>query len=230
MNTLTTTTSAIPTNVCFVPVVVVGGCKFKGRGYEVSSSERTSDFGWKHVPGGDGFYYWERNIVTTETVKIWVPETGRFGYANAAYVEADTSVTETERQLAFQKYVDSTIESTKAWCRSVKPEADEAEILRFARNVIRKQHPELREVLDTVIPPPADNRDLATEVAKTVAWAMTLRTQPCFMYGRMCRGGKRYPNKRYIDIAHKACTKRGLAAKPEFEKVFVAEIHKVGLD
>ena len=225
----TTTTRTIPTNICFVPVKVAGGRKFRGRGFEVSSSTSVNDFGWKHVPCADGFYCWERNIVETETVKIWVPETGRYAYANARYVENDESVAEVDRELAFDKYVNGLIESTKAWCRSVKPELSEAEILSFARNVIRKQHPDLREFLDTVLPPPADNRDVATEVAKTIAWAMTLKTRPCFMYGRMCRGGKPYSPAKYIDIAKKACTKRGLAAKPEFEQVFAAEIRKAGL-
>lgn len=222
-------TYAIPENVCFVPVVVAGGRKFHGRGFKVSSSASVNDFGWKHVPGGDGFCYWERNTVETETVKIWIPETGKFGYANAKFVELDASVAEVARELAFDKYVNSIIESTKSWCKSVKPQADEAEILSFTRNVIRKHHPELRSFLDNILPSPVDSRDITTEISKTVAWALTLRTRPCWMYGRHCAGGKPYSPAKYIDIIRKACTKRGLTLRPEFEAAFATEIKKAGL-
>lgn len=208
-------------NTTFAAVKVEGGRKFKGRGFIVAVKTSSGSYGWRHTGFG-----WEHAYYETETAKIWVPELKRFQYANFKYVEDDASVTPEECDRQYKLYVEHTINSTLDWCRSVKPEADAAEIARFARNVLRKNHPDMIVRIDEVLP---DQRHLDDEVAKTIAWAMTLRTRPMWMYGRMTKGGKPYSNERYVEIARKALTKRGFADKPEFEQVFDAECKKAGL-
>lgn len=208
-------------NTTFAAVKVERGRKFKGRGFIVAVKTSSGSYGWRHTG-----YGWEHAYYETETAKIWVPELKRFAYANANFVEDDTTVSPEECDRQYKLYVEHTIDSTLDWCRSVKPEADAAEIARFARNVLRKNHPDMIARIDEVLP---DQRHLDEEVAKTIAWAMTLRTRPMWMYGRMTKGGKPYSNERYVEIARKALTKRGFADKPEFEQVFDAECAKAGL-
>jgi len=205
----------------FAAVKVERGRKFKGRGFIVSVKTSSGSYGWRHTGHGWAHAYYE-----TETAKIWVPELKKFQYANFNFVEDDQTVSPEECERQFKLYVEHTINSTLDWCRLVKPDADAAEIARFARNVLRKNHPEMEARINEVLP---DQRHLDDEVAKTIAWAMTLRTRPMWMYGRMTKGGKPYSNERYVEIARKALTKRGFADKPEFEQVFAAECAKAGL-
>ena len=205
----------------FRAVKVTGGRKYRGTGFIVAVKTSSGCAGWRHTG-----YGWERNWYESNTAKIWVPSLKKFQYANVNFVEDDPSVSEEDCEREFKAYQELTIEDTIAWCRKTKPEATAAEIDAFARNVLRKHHPEMMSRIDELLP---DQRQLDTEVSKTIAWAITLRTRPCFMYGRHCEGGKQYSNERYIEIARKALTKRGWTDKPEFEAVFHAECQKAGL-
>ena len=209
------TISAKPSvNAVFQPVKVTGGRKYRGRGFVVSYSTSTNDYGWRHTG-----YGWARNVVETTTARIWVPELGKFQYANSSYVDEDETVTETARLEALQQYCDHVVQDTINWCKSKKPGSSEDEVLSFARNVLRKHHPEID--IDATIP---DSRDAAAEIKSTIRWALTLRTRPCFMYGRMCKGGNMLSGERYVAIARKALVKRGIAAKEGFEELFKAAI------
>lgn len=202
-------------DITFNPIVVAGGRKFHGRGYLVYCSDSVAQYGWKTC--------W------TTTARIWVPETKSFVYANADFCDDDETVTPEQRLHDLEAYVMHTIESTREWCKRTKPQADALEIARFARNVLRKQHPEMQAAIDAVIPPPPDTRDLDAEVQSTVEWAKSLKTRPCTIYGHFCPGGKPYPAKKCVDIARKALTKKGLAQRPEFEAAFAAACRKAGL-
>lgn len=218
MNANTTTATPTPTTpITFRAVKVSRGRKFRGSGFMIATLEHEYDYGWRHVPGGDGFYYWERNTGIGCTAKIWVPETGRYAYANADFVEADETVSQTECDSQFKLYCDKIVADTIEWCtaHTSKP----GDVKSFARNVIRKNHPELRPLLATLFP---DDRDLMTIIESTVKWALTLTTQPCYMYGRHCAGGKRYNNKRYVEIARKALAKKGVTTADGFEAAFNA--------
>jgi hypothetical protein len=205
------TTSA---TVVFTAVKVEGGRKFRGRGFVVGESHSTAFYGLAH------------NIVDTYIAKIWVPELGKFYYANSKYVEEDSSVSAEKCALEFKRYADHIIDDTIAWCRKTKPEANEVEIVQFARNVLRKHHKELMDAIDSRLP---DTREIGSEIEKTVAWAMTLKTQPCHMYGRFCPGGKPLSANRIVSIARKALTKKGLAENPDFEQQFENICRKNGL-
>ena len=206
-------------NVTFTPVKVVGGRKYRGTGFVVGYSTSVGDYGWRHTG-----YGWARNIVETTSARIWVPELKRFKWANEKFVEVDETVSQQQRDDELQKYCDHILADTIDWCRKTRPGVDEAEVLRFARNVLRKNHPEID--VDATIP---DGRDPATEIHNTVAWALTLKTRPCWMYGRYCAGGKPLSGERYVSIARKALVKRGISSMDGFEALFKAELQKVGL-
>ena len=208
-------------NTSFAAVKVTGGRKFRGRGFIVAIKTSSGSYGWRHTGFG-----WEHAYYETETAKIWVPELKRFQYANFKYVEDDASVSQAECDEQYRLYVEHTIQNTLDWCRSTKPDADAAEIARFARNVLRKNHPEMAARIDEVLP---DQRNLRSEIEATIKWAQTLRTRPMWMYGRMTKGGKPYSNERYVQFARSALTKKGLAAKPEFEAEFKAACERAGL-
>jgi hypothetical protein len=212
------TTSA---TVVFAAVKVEGGRKFRGRGFIVGESHSTASYGWRHTG-----YGWAHNIVDTYTSKIWVPELGKFCYANSKYVEEDPAVSAEECAIEFKRYADQIINDTIAWCRKTKPEANEAEIAQFARNILCKNHKELKDAIDTRLP---DTREIGTEIEKTIAWAMTLKTQPCHLYGRFCPGGKPLAPKRIVEIARKALVKKGLDKNPDFEQQFENICRKNGL-
>lgn len=214
-----TITAKPSANATFIPVKVTGGRKYRGTGFMVSVSSSTNDYGWRHTG-----YGWARNIVETETARIWVPALGKFQYANSNYVDDDISVSESDRAAALQTYCDKIVQDTLTWCQSKKPGASEAEVLSFARNVLRKHHPEID--IDGTIP---DSRDASTEILNTIKWALTLRTRPCFMYGRHCPGGKMLSGERYVSIARKALVKRGISSKEGFEELFKAAIEAEGL-
>lgn len=206
-------------NAVFTPVKVTGGRKYRGSGFMVSVSSSVNDYGWRHTG-----YGWARNVVETETARIWVPELRKFKYANSRFVDDDTSVTEKAREDALQDYCNMVVQDTIDWCRSKKPGAAEDEVLSFARNVLRKHHPEID--IDHTIP---DARDAGMEIKSTIKWALTLRTRPCWMYGRHCPGGKMLSGEKYVAIARKALVKRGISSKEGFEELFKAAIEAEGL-
>ena len=208
MATANTTLTTMPTN--FVPVKVEGGKKYRGRGYVVNVIESTGDYGWKHVPGPDGFYYWQRNVVTTETARIWVPELHRFQYANNRYVEADESVTPEQAALAYAEFVDFKLDDTVAWCRKQKPNEAEAEVLRFARNVIRKHSPELVDAFDKRF---GFKVDVGQTVKSTIDWAFKLG----------------YGNTKCVRIAYRALAKKGITKQDAFLACWKLQFDLLGL-
>lgn len=205
------------TNVIFVPVNVNRGRKFRGFGYIVGSVEREYDYGWKHVPGGDGFYYWERNCGVSTIAKIWIPELKKFAYANSNFCETDNTLDEASIAQAQHDYIMHMIESTIQWCKSKKPNLPVIEIHRFARNVLRKQHPEFNDEINKVLP---DTRSIDEEITKTLAWATTLVTRAGWIYGRLHLGGKPLSRDRKLYIAKKTLEKRGITEKPGFDSAW----------
>ena len=178
----------------FFPVRVARGRKWRGElAYFVSS--RDSSF---CVPG---------RIIYGETAKLWEPVSKKFVYANAEFCEDVTQaadVTETARK----EYVDQQIRGTIAWCKAQKPDSPEAEVLQFARNVLRKHHPEFDAYL--VSYGLTDRRDVVDAVERTLTWAMGLKTQACWMYGRHCPGGKPIADAKKIAIARKSLHTKGI--------------------
>ena len=133
---------SVRTSVKFAPVKVEKGRKFKGRGFIVAEIQNSGAIGWKHTG-----YGWAHNYYETTNAKIWVPAINKFCYANIKYVEPDTAVTEADCKLYFDLYVNHIISDTINWCKSVKPELSEVEIMKFAMNVLRKHH---KEILDEI--------------------------------------------------------------------------------
>lgn len=187
------------TNLVFVPVNVSRGRKFRGFGYVIGSSE-TGGYGWSQV-----------------NAKIWNPETKQIVYANADFCEDDTSVDNFILEQAKAEYIKHTIQSTIDWCRAQKPNMPEAEILLFARNVLKKHHSEMIEEIDRLLP---DTRDIHEEIEKILKWASGLTTRACYMYGRFCPGGKPLPIQKVLAIALSACEKRGFTKNPEFQTIW----------
>ena len=207
--------------VPFAPIKVSKGRKYRGKGFVVSYCESTRDLGgWRHTG-----YGWERNIVDTETAKIWVPELKAFRYANAKYVEDDTEVAAEYVRAAFSDYCDYTVESIINWCKAkLGSDANETEVNQFARRVIAKNHPEIN--IDNYI---TDTETYLDKLEKIFAWVITLRTKPTFLYGRQCEGGKPYSNDKYVDIARRTCIKKQLNNNPDYEAAFRKCCEKYGL-
>lgn len=187
------------TSILFAPVTVNRGRKFRGFGFVIGSSE-TGGYGWSQT-----------------NAKIWNPETKRVVYANMDFCEDVADYPAAELEAAQKVYIRNLIDDTIAWCRNSKPEASEDEIKRFARNVLLKHHRQLAEEIERALP---INRDCAAEVANTLAWAATLVTRACWMYGRWCEGGRPLSRDRKLDIARKACEKKGLTNLPEFSEIW----------
>jgi hypothetical protein len=223
--TTTNTTHTPTTPSTFVPVKVTGGRKFRGRGFVVNVRTYTGDYGWKQVAGFGGLCHWERNVVETEVARIWDPVAKRFGYANNAYVVADDTVTDAEAATQFAAYCEHIVHDTIEWCRTkVAPGSSETEVYRFARNVIRKNHPEIN--VDDYI---RDQRDLATEIDGTIRWALTLKTQAVFLYGRWRGGNKPLPPERVVKVAYRALEKKGVADMPGFAAAWQAALKRFDL-
>ena len=185
-------------NVTFRAVKVEKGRKFKGRGFIVANVNKSGALGWRHGRCG-----WEANTYDVDYAKIWVPELGKFQYANAKYVEDDNSVSQEECAKQFEIYTKMTIASTISWCKSKQPDASEEQNLMFARRVLLKNHPEMRAAVDIACP---DTRSLASEVEKTFKWVNSLP--------------KKHTRPKKIDIARKSLRKKGMVEKEGFEECF----------
>lgn len=190
-----------PTSVektVFKAVKVEKGRKFRGRGFIVAVVSGGGALGWRH--NGHG---WEPNTYEYERSKIWVPELGKFEWANSKYVEDDPSVSPEECAKKFEIYQKMTIESTIAWCKSKQPDASESQNMMFARRVLLKNHPEMREAVDAACP---DTRCLKDEVERTFKWVNSLP--------------KKHTRPKKIEIARKALRKKGMTEKDGFEECF----------
>ena len=184
---------AAAANITFKPVVVNRGRKFRGIAFDVGGKEVATQVA---------------RCVTSYSVCLWDPANKRFVYANPDFVE-ERAIDKDELLEAKRKWIEDQINDTISWCRSISPAGTaEDEILRFATNVLRRKSEALAKIvaeLNTV-----DTRDVVAEVRKTVEWALSLRTRPCWMYGKYCAGGHKYPPKKTISIALRALEKKGI--------------------
>ena len=170
----------------FNAVVVKGGRKFQGEAYDIGAEVRTSSFqlyGWR------GRGSWR----CSESVKLWSPDKG-YVWCNPNYIE-DREVAPEVEQADYAKYVAQTLDGTVAWCRTRKLNASEKEVMTFARNVIRKHHPEMLALFDEKY---SFKEDIAAVVESTLEWAFKLD----------------YSNAKRVRIAVKALTKKGLVNNP----------------
>ena len=170
----------------FAAVVVNKGRKFRGEAYDIGAQVRVSTFNIY----GHGRNGWR----SCESVKLWSPTLG-FVWCNPSYIEERVVDPEVEKA-DYAKYADSTISSTIAWCRTRKLNASDNEVLTFARNVIRKHHPEMLDLFDEKN---GYQEDIATVVQNTLDWAFNLP----------------YSNAKRVRLAVRALTKKGLAHNPD---------------
>lgn len=199
-----TTSIASAAQFTFAPVRVTSGRKFKGFGYIVDVENRPMRIAYR--------------FCSIDTAKIWDPANKSFGYATYSLC-SKVEMAEADILAAKAAYIEAQLMGTIDWCKSVKPNISENELMRFARNVVRKQNPALLAAFDAAIEV-VDDRDVVMEIRKTIEWALTLRTRRCYMYGKWCEGGKMYAPRRYVDIARKALEKRGVTKLPDFEEMW----------
>lgn len=186
-------------SVAFRAVKVEKGRKFRGRGFIVATVNKSGGaLGWRH-----GQHGWEANTYDVDYAKIWVPELGKFQYANAKYVEDDPSVTPEECARQLDLYAKQTVASTIAWCKSKQPDATEEQNLVFARRVLLKNHSELAPWIEASCP---DTRSVKDEVEKTFKWVNSLP--------------KKHTRPKKIEIARKSLRKKGMTEKEGFEECF----------
>lgn len=197
------------TNFAFSPVNVNRGRSFRGFGYYVGE-------------GGISQPAW---CVTIYKVKIWDPVNKRIVYVNSDYLE-EANVPEAEVNAARQAYIDHTIQDTIKWCRTRIPNAPESEVKTFARNVLRKHHPEMIEFIDKATP---DTRNVVDEVQRTLQWAMGLTTKSCWMYGRFCPGGKPVSDERKVRSAYTALQRKGVTKLDGFTEAWEMTLDIFGL-
>lgn len=139
----------------FTPVRVSGGRKFQGDAFVVGHGESE-------------FYRGGYSI--TQTAQVWDPVAKRCWWVTEKFVQK-RELPEAEVEAARMAYVESTIQSTLAWCMSKSP--NEAEGRKFARNCLRKHHPEMMEWIDAKLP---DERDVVAEVERILRWALQTRS------------------------------------------------------
>jgi len=170
----------------FAAVVVNKGKKFRGEAYDIGAEVRVSTFNIY----GHGRNGWR----SCESVKLWSPTLG-FVWCNPSYIE-DRVVDPEVEKADYAKYVDFTINNTIEWCRlHVRPNSTEKEVLSFARNVIRKHHPEMLALFDEKF---NFKDDVASVVESTLEWAFKLG----------------YSKAKCVRIALRALTKKGLGDNP----------------
>lgn len=185
----------------FVPVMVKGGRKFQGAAYDIGADIRSNSF---HLYGWSGRGGW----VHTETIKLWSPTEG-FVYCNPNYIEVRLA-DEEQVKADFAKYAEMYLNSTMAWCRSQKPNGTEQDIVRFAFNVIRKNHPELVPAFESKF---SFKEDIGETIMSTIQWAM----------------GLGYRSDKAVRIAYRALVKKGIVEKPEFTASWTMNLDLRGL-
>ena len=186
----------------FAAVVVNKGRKFRGEAYDIGAEVHTSSFqlyGWR---GRGGWCH-------TESVKLWSPTQG-FVWCNPDYIE-DREVSPEVEKADYAKYVDFTINSTIAWCRSRKPNSNEKEVLDFARRVIGKHHAEMLEAFDATTG--HKGPDVVDIVESTLNWAFTLG----------------YSKAKCVRIGLRALTKKGVLNHPAFVPAWTIYLDLRGL-
>lgn len=211
-----TTTTPAAESFTFKPVRVTRGRKFRGFAYDIGEGYTYT----RGYPGSGVDPYSE-----TYHQKLWDPVQMKVVHVNCDYLE-DCEVPADKLEADRKSYIDHTIQGTISWCRSQSAGKAEAEVLRFARNVLRKRHPELMSFIDKAAP---DTRDVVVEVQRTFQWAMGLKTQACVMYGRFCPGGKPLSDSRKVNAARKALEKKGITKLDGFEEAWELTLTAAGL-
>lgn len=196
-------------NFTFAPVVINRGRKFKGKAYYLGQDSQRA-VAWN---------------VTAWSTKLWDPNSKRYVYANPDFCEDDTEISPEQVEADRTDYINTTINSTIAWCQTKQP--NEAEARKFARNVLLKNHPEMRESIDRVLP---DMRDVGAAVDRTIQWAMSLRTRPMVIYGKRCSGGKPYSKSKIKNIAMKTLCRKGYDKLDGFTEAWEAYVIIYGLN
>lgn len=187
-------------NTMFVAVEVVGGRLFKGVAYQVEGGY-VSRFGY----AGSGVC----PLHITEKVKVWVPETGLHEYVNAKYV-VDRKVTDEQYKADFAKFADGIVTNTMNWCRSKSAGKSEEEIVRFAYNVVRKNHSDMVAIFEAKY---GFKEDVLATIRSTIEWAL----------------GLGYRSDKAVRLANRALWKKGLAEKPEFAEGWTNTLNEKGL-
>jgi hypothetical protein len=139
--------------VKFAPVVVNKGRLFRGHGFLVAEIESSYEGAfWRQVPNGMGLSgcHWTRTI-HSHKAKIWVPELGKFCYANMKYVE-DSDVMEPVREIEFQKYCEKMIADTISYCKKTLSSKGATviyrnELINFTKRCLWKYHKEIENSL-----------------------------------------------------------------------------------
>lgn len=185
----------------FAPVVVNNGRKFRGEAYWIGAEEHANSY---QIPGWSGRGGW----ITSVSVKLWSPTAG-FVYANPNYIEDVTDKSEEEVKADYAKFVDCTINDTIAWCRRVSKGKGEQEIINFARNVIRKHHPEMLGEFESR----HGGVDVVGVVESTVAWALNLG----------------YSTAKCVRIAARALSKKGVTSNEAFTAAWTITLDLRGL-
>lgn len=185
----------------FEPVVVNKGRKFRGEAYWIGAAEHTTSY---QLPGWSGRGGW----ITSVSVKLWSPTHG-FVFANPDYIEDVTGKSEEEVKADYAKFVDFTINETLAWCRKVSSNKGESEIINFARNVIRKHHPEMMDEFESR----HGGVDVVGIVESTIAWALNLG----------------YSTAKCVRIAARALTKKGVTSNEAFTAAWTITLDLRGL-
>jgi len=176
----------------FVAVVVNKGRKFRGEAYDIGAEVHVSSFNIY----GHGRNGWR----SCESVKLWSPTLG-FVWCNPSYIEERVVDSEVEKA-DYAKYVDATINSTIAWCFTRMPNASDNEVLAFARNVIRKHHPEMLALFDE-----------KNGCQDTLDWAFNLG----------------YSKAKCVRIGLRALTKKGVLNHPAFVPAWTIYLDLRGL-
>ena len=186
----------------FAAVVVNKGRKFRGEAYWIGAAEHTTSY---QLPGWHGGRGW----VTSVSVKLWSPTQG-FVWCNPDYIE-DREVAPEVEQADYAKYVDFTLNSTIAWCRSRKPNSSEKDVLGFARHVIAKHHGEMLEAFDAATG--NQGPDVVDIVESTLNWAFNLD----------------YSKAKCVRIGLRALTKKGVLNHPAFVPAWTIYLDLHGL-
>lgn len=197
----------------FTPVRVNGGRKFRGDGYALDERRQECYYGGYNI-SASGFIggRWrnaDRYTAVSHQVQVWDPETKTCCWVTAKFVqprEVAPEVVAADQEL----YAKSAVDSTLAWCRTKV--SSEAEAIRFARNVIRKHHPELMAYADAAM---RSSYDVVAEVESTLRWALSL--PPCFK-----REDRQ--KQKVVSIAYRALEKKRVTEMDGFKEAWVMAV------
>ena len=147
-------------------------------------------------------------------------------YANPEFCDVAT-VTSEQYEADMKTYITTQIQNTVAWCRTHKADADDAEVCQFARNILKKNHPELEPFLAEY--GLSDQRDVFTEVETTLNWAMVLKPRPYYNRWHKRCGTKPLTDAQKLDFAYRALQTKGLTQLEGFNDAWTFSLATRGL-